>query len=90
MVPQETRFGELVNKTLRSQAAMYWLSVAINRPFVEGNTRTGLVVTEVFLEMNGFQLDMDERQIEDTVVRIEARQINSRERLLQKLRIRAL
>ena len=88
--PQETRFGEFINKSLRSQAATYWLSVAINQPFVEGNTRTGLVVAEVFLEINGFQLDLDERQIEEVYMRIETRQINSKEWLLQKLKVRAL
>ncbi len=90
MAPQETRFGEPINRTLRSQAATYWISVAINRPFMEGNARTGLVVTEVFLQMNGFQLDMDGQQIEDVLVRLSTRQITTKDRLLQVFRIRAL
>ena len=88
--PQETRFGELINRTLRSQAATYWMSLAINRPFVEGNGRTGLVACEVFLQMNGFQLDMDEAKVEDVVRRLASRQITTKERLLQTFRIRAL
>ena len=90
LAPQETRFGELINKTLRSQAATYWLSLALNRPFAEGNEKTGLVVCEVFLEMNGFQLDLDERQIVELMSRISSRLITTREKLLQSLRIRAL
>jgi len=90
LAPQETRFGELINKGLRSQAATYWISLAINRPFVESNAKTGLVVCEVFLQMNGFQLDLDERQMEDLVSRIGSRQITTKERLLQGFRIRAL
>ena len=87
--PQETRFVELINKTLRSQAATYWISLALNRPFVDGNARTGLVVCETFLEINGFQIDLDERQLEDLVNRITLRQIATKERLLQNLRVRA-
>lgn len=90
LAPQETRFGELLNKSLRAQAATYWISLALNRPFVDSNVRTGLVVCEIFLEINGFQLDLDERQIEDLVARISSRQITTKERLLQGLRIRAL
>ena len=89
LAPQEARFGELINRTLRSQAATYWFSIVVNRPFVEGNARTGLVVCEVFLEMNGFQLDMEEAQLADLVKRMALRQIPAKERLLQTIRIRA-
>ncbi|HEY3782049.1 MAG TPA: type II toxin-antitoxin system death-on-curing family toxin [Fimbriimonadaceae bacterium] len=90
LAPQESRFGELINKSLRSQAATYWLSLALNRPFLEGNARTGLVVCEIFLEMNGFQIDLDERQLEDLVSRMASRQISTKDRLMQSLRVRAL
>lgn len=88
--PQETRFGEYINKTLRAQAATYWFSVALNRPFVEGNARTGLAVCEVFLQVNGFQLDMNETQLLDVVRSLANRQITGRDRMLQNVRIRAL
>jgi len=89
LAPQETRFGELINKTLRTQAATYWLSLAWNRPFLEGNERTGLVVCEVFLQINGYLLDMTAPQIEEIITRIGIRQVMTKDKLVQSLRIRA-
>jgi death-on-curing protein len=90
LAPQEMRFGEYINRTLRSQAATYWFSLGVNRPFVDGNARTGLVVCEVFLQVNGFQLDTDEALLVDLVKRMASRQITAKERLVQALRVRAL
>jgi death on curing protein len=36
-------------------AAAYAFGVAKNRPFVDGNKRTALVLCELFLELNGWQ-----------------------------------
>jgi death-on-curing protein len=88
MAPQESRFGELINKTLRAQAATYWLSLALNKPFAEGNERTGLIVCEVFLQMNGFQLDLSAEQIQEIISRIASRQITAKDKLIQSLRLR--
>lgn len=89
LAPQETRFGELINRTLRAQAAIYWLSVALNRPFYDQNALTGLVACEVFLEMNGFFIDLEDRQIAELLNRVETRQIIAKDKLLQGFKVRA-
>jgi len=88
LAPQETRFGELINKSIRSQAATYWLSVALNRPFLEQNEITGLAVCETFLQMNGYQLDMTAQQIEEVLKRFSIKGFMTKDKLLQSLRVR--
>lgn len=44
-------------------AAAYAFGVVKNHPFVDGNKRTGLLATVVFLELNGVGLAFDEPQI---------------------------
>jgi death-on-curing protein len=40
-----------------SLAASYAFGIARNHPFVDGNKRTALVVSETFLRINGYRLD---------------------------------
>ena len=88
LAPQEARFGELINKTIRAQAATYWLSVALNRPFLEQNELTGLAVCETFLQMNGYQLDMTAEQISEVLKRLGMKGFMTKDKLLQSLRVR--
>lgn len=41
-------------------AAAYAFGLAKNHPFVDGNKRTSFVVTELFLDLNGHELTMDD------------------------------
>jgi death-on-curing protein len=41
-------------------AAAYGWGLARNHPFVDGNKRTAFVATELFLELNGFELVADD------------------------------
>jgi death-on-curing protein len=42
--------------TLAAQAAALMQSLAMNRPFVDGNKRVAFALTAIFLRMNGFRL----------------------------------
>lgn len=90
LAPQHMMFGEYTNKTLHSQAATYWFAMVMNRPFAEKNNETGLVACEIFLQMNGHELNLSSAQIEEILKRLAARQINTKEKLLQSIRIRAV
>ena len=37
-------------------AAAYGWGISRNRPFIDGNKRTGFVATELFLNLNGYEL----------------------------------
>ena len=40
-------------KDVIEQAAALWESLGTNHPFIDGNKRTSLIVTDVFLQLNG-------------------------------------
>ncbi len=44
-------------------AASYAYGIARNHPFVDGNKRTGAVICEVFLELNGYVLLPDDPEL---------------------------
>ncbi|NNF07706.1 MAG: type II toxin-antitoxin system death-on-curing family toxin [Candidatus Eisenbacteria bacterium] len=48
-------------RDLFTLAAAYGFALAKNHPFVDGNKRTSLTISGVFLEINGWKLDADER-----------------------------
>jgi death on curing protein len=48
------------NPDIFDLAAAYAFGITQNHPFIDGNKRTSLVVTELFLEMNGHSLDADD------------------------------
>lgn len=41
-------------------AAAYAFGIARNHPFLDGNKRTALVVSELFLDLNGWRLEADD------------------------------
>ncbi len=63
--PQQTFGGEYVYATIFEMAAAYWHGLTMNHPFVDGNKRVGVVVCEVFLNLNGYELTLSQRQVID-------------------------
>lgn len=47
---------ELTGTCINDIAAAYGYGLAKNHPFVDGNKRTALVCTELFLALNGYEL----------------------------------
>ena len=54
--PQAGFGGEFLHEDLYTMAAAYAFHIAQNRPFIDGNKRTGLVAALVFLEMNNISI----------------------------------
>lgn len=48
---------------LAALAACYGFGLCQNHPFVDGNKRTSFVVTELFLALNGAELDMTDAEV---------------------------
>lgn len=53
--PQLTIFGSFACKSIFEMAAAYCYHIAKNHPFIDGNKRTALLVTLVFLKKNGYK-----------------------------------
>jgi death on curing protein len=50
-----------------AMAALYTAGIVRNRPFVDGNKRTGFVVGILFLELNGFDFNTSEEDAAQAV-----------------------
>ena len=66
---------------LHDKAAALCFSLVSNHPFVDGNKRVGHAVMEVFLVMNGFELEADIDQQESLILRLASGDL-SREELV--------
>lgn len=57
--PRATFDGAFVHDGLFAMAAAYLFHIVQNHPFVDGNKRTGLLSTLVFLDLNGISIAHD-------------------------------
>lgn len=54
--PQQSFGGQDLYPDIINKAACYLRSLAMNHPFYDGNKRTALISTLIFLEMNGYKI----------------------------------
>ena len=59
--------GQYLHGDLHDMAAAYLFHIVQNRPFLDGNKRTGAVAAIVFLFLNGFELTAEETEFERLV-----------------------
>jgi death on curing protein len=62
--------GQEVYPSLAEKAAALCFSIVQNHPFVDGNKRTGHAAMEVFLILNGYELDADVEETETVLLRL--------------------
>lgn len=65
--PQQSFSGQDLYPTILSKAACYLRSFSMNHPFFDGNKRTALLATIVFLEMNGYRVIGDDNELYNLV-----------------------
>ena len=64
-------FGEsYFHEDLAAMAGAYLFHIVKNHPFVDGNKRTGLHATLVFLDVNGYLLDAPDEDVEAMVLAV--------------------
>ncbi len=68
--PSASMFGQEAYADLFDKAAALLQSLAVNRPFVDGNKRTAWVSCVVFLALNGLQLRPDIDAAEQLVIAV--------------------
>ena len=61
---------------LATLAADYGYGLARNHPFVDGNKRIAFVAVNVFLILNGFEVEAEEVEVVDVTVRLAAGRIS--------------
>jgi death-on-curing protein len=67
--PRATFGGEDLYPSLWHKAAALMHSLIKNHPFVDGNKRTALTATGLFLELSGYMLTANDEQVLDLVRR---------------------
>jgi death on curing protein len=68
--PQATFGGEYLHPIIAAQAAAYLYHIAMNHPFIDGNKRTAFAVTDTFLRLNGFHLNLTDDRAYDLVMQV--------------------
>ena len=58
--------------SLARLAASYAFGISRNHPFLDGNKRTSLVVTELFLDLNGIELTATDAECVATFLQLAA------------------
>jgi death on curing protein len=68
--PRQAFGGQFVHDSLEAMAAAYLYHLVKNHGFEDGNKRTGMHAALVFLELNGYELDVPVDEAEDLTVRV--------------------
>lgn len=68
--PKQSFGGQDLYPDVLSKAACYLRSFAMDHPFHDGNKRTALLATIVFLEMNGYRITGNDEELYNMVKEI--------------------
>ncbi len=74
--PQATFDGNDLYPDLFSKAAALMDSLINNHPFVDGNKRTGITATGLFLQRNGYRLTATNAELETFTLQVAGQRIN--------------
>jgi len=85
-MPLQSFMGDELHRSIYEKAAAYMYHVIKNHAFFDGNKRTGVIVSLVFLKRNGEELDFDAFTLEKLAVGVAESKISKTELaiLLQK------
>jgi death-on-curing protein len=77
--PKTTFGGQELYPSIEEKAAALCFSLVSNHPFVDGNKRIGHAAMEVFLVLNGFEMDCDVDEAEGIIQRLAAGRLEREE-----------
>lgn len=77
--PQMTFGGQELYATLPGKAAALGFSLIKNHPFLDGNKRTGHAAMEVFLILNGFEINANLEEQEKVIIQVASGEITREE-----------
>ncbi len=77
--PQMTFGGQELYATLVEKAAALGFSLIKNHPFLDGNKRTGHAAMEVFLILNGFEINASVEEQEKIILQVASGEITREE-----------
>jgi death-on-curing protein len=69
-LPYASFRGKLLHKNIYQIAAAYAFHISQNHPFIDGNKRTALASSLVFLELNGISISDPEGRLYDAMIKL--------------------
>lgn len=63
--PSSTFAGEYLNKDIFEMATSYLYGLTKNHAFIDGNKRVGVYISILFLELNDYEVNLDNDQVYD-------------------------
>ncbi len=81
-LPTASFAGEFLHKSLPAMAAAYLFHICKNHPFTDGNKRTAVVAAEIFLNINGVQLDVSNEDLKELCLGVAAGEISKKEAVI--------
>lgn len=73
--PQTTFSGRDLYSSLFEKAASLMHSLILNHPFLDGNKRTGVVAIIIFLQINGYLLDIKQEKLINFALDVESKKL---------------
>lgn len=70
MRPQSSFDGKDLYSSLFNKAAAMMHSIIMNHAFVDGNKRTGTVSVIIFLELNGYRLKVEQKDLVNAALKV--------------------
>jgi death-on-curing protein len=77
--PEASFGGEELYPNVESKAAALGHSLIQNHPFIDGNKRIGHAAMEVFLVLNGFEMDASVNEQEEIIIGVASGRISRNE-----------
>lgn len=74
--PQASFMGEDLYPTIFDKAAALLHSILLDHPFIDANKRTSIVSTAYFLYLNGYDLEMEQKELVELALKVESKQMN--------------
>lgn len=74
--PQSSFGGEDLYPTIFDKASALIHSLILNHPFIDGNKRTGIASMLVFLELNGYRLQVIQKALVNTALEVGSKKLN--------------
>lgn len=74
--PQSSFMGEDLYPTIFDKAAALIHSILLNHPFIDANKRTSIASAAYFLHLNGYELEMEQKEVVEFALKVESKQLN--------------
>jgi death-on-curing protein len=76
LAPSQEVFGQEQYPDIFEKAAVYVRNIIGDHPFADGNKRTAITVSVVFLQRNGYKFQAKKGELEDFAVRVATRHLD--------------